>query len=129
MRDLYNLDPKNYFDIGIELLSPYWIDYSKRDVINFNRNFRNYFFTEPEEISFAWLGYDITYYFLSGLAINGRRFISNPQMHNPDLLSTEFDFRRERRRNGFENHKLFLIKYTRDMEIKLLDERILGIDN
>ncbi len=129
MRDLYNLDPKNYFDIGIELLSPYWIDYSSRDVMNFNRAFRNYFFTEPEEISFAWLGYDITYYFVSGLALNGRRFISNPQIHNPDLLSTEFDFRRDRRRNGFENYKLYLIKYTKDMEVELLDERVLGFDN
>ena len=129
MRDLYNLDPKNYFDIGIELLSPYWIDYSRRDVINFNRAFRSYFFTEPEEISFAWLGYDITYYFLSGLALNGRRFISNPQIHNPDLLSTEFDFRRDRRRNGFENHKLYLIKYTRDMEVELVDESMLVVDN
>lgn len=125
MRDLINLDPKNYFDLGIELFSPYWIDYNLDDVRRFNHEFRDRYYSEPEELSFAWLGYDITYFFLSGMSLHGRRFISNPQMHNPDLLSTEFDFRRSRRGDGFENYKLFLIKYTDNIEIKLLDDSVL----
>lgn len=127
MRDLVNLDPKNYFDLGIELYSSYWIDYNRQDIRKFNNSFRTRFYSEPEEISFAWLGYDITYYFLSGLAMHGRRFITNPQIHNPDLLSTEFDFRRDRRGNGFENYKLYLLKYASDMEIKLLDDSVLRV--
>ena len=115
-------DWKDYFDLGIEFYSPYWIDYNMQDVRNFNSSFRQKFLTEPSENSFAWEGYDITYYFLSGLALHGKKFISNPDMHNPDLLQTSFQFRRKGEGNGFENQKLYLIKFTNDMEIKLLDE-------
>jgi hypothetical protein len=121
MRNLENLDAEYYFNLEIELFSPYWIDYNDRNVKNFNSSFRHKFLTEPSETSFAWQGYDITYFFLSGLAIHGKRFISNPEIHNPDLLQMTFDFKRKGRGNGFENQKLFLIKYTKDMDIKVLD--------
>jgi LysM repeat protein len=119
MRGLDNLDPKYLFDLDILMYSPYWIDYNKRDVRNFNSDFRHKFLTEPAELSYAWLGYDIAYYFLSGLAIHGKEFISHPEVHNPDLLHTEFDFRRKTVNGGFENQKLYLIRYTKDYEILL----------
>ncbi len=122
MRGLENLDAKYYFDLGIELYSPYWIDDNLRNVKNFYSSFRKKFLTEPSENSFAWEGYDITYYFLSGLALNGKKFISNPEMHNPELLQTSFQFRRKSEGSGFENQKLYLIKFTSDMDIKLIDE-------
>jgi len=126
MRGLDNLDPKYYFELGIELYSPYWIDYNKSDVKDFNASFRRKFLTEPSETSFAWQGYDIAYYFLSGLAIHGKEFISHPEIHNPDLLETEFDFRRKGEGNGFENQKLFLIKYTSEMDVKVLEDSDTG---
>jgi LysM repeat protein len=122
MRDLKNLDPKLYFDLGIELYSSYWIDYSRPDVRRFILSYRKKFLTEPPEESYAWQGYDIAYYFISGLAVHGKRFIRKPQIHNPDLLETEFDFIREDSDSGFENHKLFLIKFTGDMEIKVVED-------
>jgi len=88
-------------------------------VIQFNRDFRRKFFTEPGELSYAWLGYDILYYFLSGLAIHGKEFISHPEIHNPDLLHTEFDFRRKSIYDGFENYKLFPVKYGKEYEVRL----------
>lgn len=121
MRGLENLDPKYYFDLEIELFSPFWIDYNDLNVRNFNTSFRHKFLTEPSEMSFAWQGYDIAYFFLSGLAIHGKRFISNPEIHNPDLLQTTYDFKRKGKGSGFENQKLYLIKYTKDMDIKVLD--------
>jgi LysM repeat protein/ABC-type branched-subunit amino acid transport system substrate-binding protein len=122
IRGLDNEDWKDYFDLGIELYTPFWIDYNMQDVKNFNTSFRKKFLTEPNESSFAWEGYDLTYYFLSGLAMYGKKFISSPDMHNPDLLQTSFRFRRKEEGSGYENQKLFLIKYTNDLEIKLLDE-------
>jgi LysM repeat protein len=122
MRAIDNLEPKYYFELGIELYSPYWIDYRTEDVKKFIRSYRNKFLTEPTESSFAWQGYDITYYFLSGLAIHGKKFISNPEIHNPDLLESEYDFERSSDESGFENRKLFLIKYTGEMEVKMVDE-------
>ena len=122
IRGLDNEDWKDYFDLGLELYTPFWIDYNMQDVKNFNASFRQKFMIEPSESSYAWEGYDLTYYFLSGLALHGKSFISNPDIHNPDLLQTSFWFRRKAEGSGFENQKLYLIKFANDMELKLLDE-------
>jgi LysM repeat protein/ABC-type branched-subunit amino acid transport system substrate-binding protein len=124
MRELDNEDWKDYFDLGIEIYTPYWIDYNMRDIKNFDAAYRKYFFTEPSESSFAWEGYDLMYYFLSGLAIHGKKFISDPNMHNPDLLITSFQFKRKNAGSGFENQKLYLIKYVNEMDVKLLEEPV-----
>lgn len=121
MRDIDNLEPKYYFELGIELYSPYWIDYSREDVKKFIVSFRNKFLTEPSENSFAWQGFDITYYFLTGLAIHGKKFMRRPEIHNPELLESNYNFEQTGGESGFENNKLFLIKYTKDMEVKMLD--------
>jgi hypothetical protein len=75
-------------------------------------------------MSYAWEGYDIAYYFLSGLAIHGKEFLIHPEIHNPDLLYTGFDFRRDSVNNGFENQKLFLIRYTNNYDLELVDETV-----
>jgi hypothetical protein len=122
MLDIENLDPKVFFDLDQMFFSPYWIDYTRKDVINFNTSFRKKFLTEPIERSYAWMGYDISYYFLSGLAMNGKDFVVHPAMHNPDLLHTEFNFVQKEPAAGFENQTLFLIRYTKDYEIKLVEQ-------
>jgi LysM repeat protein len=120
MRYLDNFDNKICFDLGLLIYSPYWIDYTQKDVIQFNSDFRTKFLTEPSEMSYAWQGYDIVYYFLSGLAMYGKEFISHPEIHNPDLLHTEFDFRHRTNNDGFENQKLFLIRYSNNYELELM---------
>ena len=122
MRFLDNLDHKICFELGLMIYSPYWIDYNREDVKAFNSDFRTKFFTEPSEASYAWQGYDILYYFLSGLALNGKEFLSHPEIHNPDLLHSEFDFRRKANNDGFENQKLYLIRYSKDYELELVNE-------
>ncbi|TFG42774.1 MAG: LysM peptidoglycan-binding domain-containing protein, partial [Bacteroidia bacterium] len=122
MRYLDNLEHKICFDLGLMVYSPYWIDYTRQDVIQFNSDFMSKFLTQPSEMSYAWQGYDIAYYFLSGLAIHGRDFISHPEIHNPDLLHTEFDFRRKTNNDGFENQKLFLVRYSNNYELELINE-------
>lgn len=122
MRNLENLDASYFFDLNIMIYSPYWIDYTKNDVKQFNSDFRQKFLTEPSEMSYAWQGYDIAYYFISGLAMYGKEFIVNPGMHYPDLLQTDYDFKRSVPDFGFENQNLFLIKYTKDYEVKMIEE-------
>jgi LysM repeat protein len=124
LRMLDNLEPKYLFELDILVYSPYWIDYSRKDVREFNADFRHKFMTEPPEMSYAWLGYDIAYYFLSGLAIHGNDFIVHPEIHNPDLLHTQFDFRRKSMNDGFENQKLYPVKFSKDYEIVLMPEII-----
>jgi len=122
IRYLDNFNHRIWFELGLMIYSPFWIDYSQQDVKKFNSYYRAKFLTEPSELSYAWQGYDILYYFLSGLAIYGREFLSHPEIHNPDLLHTQFDFRRKAINNGFENQKLFLIRYSNNYELELLDE-------
>ena len=122
MRYLDNLDHKICFDLGLMVYSPYWIDYSRHNVKAFNSDFRTKFLTEPSEASYAWQGYDILYYFISGLALNGREFLNHPEIHNPELLHTEFDFRRKTSNDGFENQKLYLIRYSNNYELELVNE-------
>ena len=116
-----NFDPKYMFDLQLSLYTSYWIDYTRPDIKRFISEFYRKFRAQPSEISYAWQGYDITYYFLSGLAMHGKRFLMNPEIHNPDLLHTEFDFRRRSLNDGFENHKLFLIRYSGDYEVQLVE--------
>ena len=115
---LDNLEPKFIFELDMLLFSPTWIDYSKNNVKKFNAKFRKLFLTEPAEMSYAWLGYDIAFYFISGLSIHGNRFIENPQIHNPRLLQTEYIFERAGRKNGFENKKLYRLRYSKEYEVK-----------
>ena len=117
-----NLESRFFFDLNLIIYSPYWIDYSRKDIKEFDADFRQKFLTEPSETSYAWIGYDITYYFLSGLAIFGKEFTIHPEIHNPDLLETQFDFRRRSMDDGFENQKLFPVWFTNDYEIKLAPE-------
>jgi LysM repeat protein len=122
LRDLDNLDPRYFFDLDLMIFSPYWIDYSKKDVLQFNSAFRKKFLTEPTEKSYAWQGYDIAYYFISGLAIHGKEFILHPEMYRPDLLQTDYDFINRAAGDGFENQNMYLIRYTKDYEVKLVEE-------
>jgi LysM repeat protein len=123
MRDIDNLDPKYFFDLDLMLYTPYWIDYSRQDVRQFNSDYRKIFLTEPGEKSYAWQGYDIARYFISGLALHGKEFLIHPEIHHPELLQTDFDFERKTATDGFENRNLILIRYTRDYEVKRIDEK------
>jgi len=122
IRDLDRLDQKELFDMDLMVYSPNWIDYSRNNVIQFNSNFRRKFLTEPLEKSYAWQGFDIAYYFLSGLAMHGKSFVEHPELHNPELLENEYEFKRKDAGDGFENQKLFMIRYTKDYIVKLVDE-------
>jgi LysM repeat protein len=122
IRELERLDQKELFDMDILVYSPYWIDYSKENVKQFNSDFRQKFHTQPLEKSYAWQGYDITYYFLSGLALNGKNFMRHPEIHNPELLQSDYDFKRNVAGDGFENQKLFMVRYSKDYQVILEEE-------
>jgi LysM repeat protein len=122
IRDLDRLDQKELFDMDIMVYSPYWIDYSKKNVKQFNSNFMQKFHTQPLEKSYAWQGYDIAFNFISGLAMHGKSFIRHPEIHYPDLLQSEYDFKQKTSSDGFENQKLFMVRYTKDYQVLLEDE-------
>jgi hypothetical protein len=124
IRELDRLEQKELFEMDILVYSPYWIDYSKRNVKQFNYNYLNKFHTQPLEKSYAWQGYDIAFYFMSGIAMDGSRFIEHPEIHYPELLQSEYDFRRRNPGDGFENQKLFMVRYAKDYEVILENDTL-----
>jgi len=54
--------------------------------------------------------------------MHGKSFIKHPEIHNPDLLQNEYDFKRKSSGDGFENQKLFMVRYTKNYEVILEDE-------
>ena len=123
LREIENLEPRYFFDMDVLLYSTYWIDYDKPNVKQFNADYRTTFFTQPSEISFAWQGYDIAYYFISGLALHGKNFLKQPSIHRPELLHTDYYFVRKSAQDGFENQKIFPIRYTKDFNVVLDDNK------
>jgi hypothetical protein len=81
--------------------------------------FRKKFRTEPPADSFAWRGFDMAYYFIGGLALEGRAFLQRPGSFNPSLLSHDFGFRREQSGDGFDNWNMFLLQYQKDMSVSV----------
>jgi LysM repeat protein/ABC-type branched-subunit amino acid transport system substrate-binding protein len=124
MRQLLNIDPKFFYELGLMIYTPYWIDYSNQNVKQFCKNFMAKFHTIPSEMSYAWEGYDIMYYFLGGLSLFGKEFTIHPEMFNPRLIYSDFDFRRDSFKDGFENQKLYLIRYTNNYDIELVDNQV-----
>lgn len=118
LRWLKNLDPIYFYDLGVMLFTPTWVDYSQDDVKTFLRAYRSKFNMEPPIRSYAWQSYDLSLYFMSGVAIHGRQFMYQPGLHKPDLLQVDYNFKRTGLTNGFENNKLFLIRYTPEMTVE-----------
>lgn len=122
MRWLQNLDPLYFYDLAITHYSPGWVDYNRERVKDFILKYRELFKTEPHLMSSAWQGYDITFYFVSGVAINGSDFKYRPSMHHPELLQVDYDFRRSGLFNGYENNSLYRIRYNPDLTVRVVPD-------
>jgi hypothetical protein len=115
---LDNLDPRIFYELDQLVFSPYHIDYSLPVVRQFNLDYRKKFLTMPLEVSYAWIGYDMAYYFITGIGMHGKEFIEHPEMHRPALLQNDFEFERQNPEDGFENQKLFRLRYSRDYVLR-----------
>lgn len=122
IRWLENLDPKYFYELGLMMYTPNWVDYQQDDVREFLEKYSELFKMEPPVRSYAWQSYDIMYYFISGLAIHGSDFMYRPSMHKPDLLQVDYSFERTGLMNGFENERLYLLRYTPDLKVEFLDK-------
>ena len=115
-----NIEPRYLFDLDLFVYSPFWIDYSKENVRSFVESFYNRFLMEPEEMSYAWLGYDIAFYFYERIISSwGKSLLRILKYIIPIYLQTKFDFRREDINDGFENNFLFPIRYTKSYDVVL----------
>ncbi len=112
-----NIELQHFYNLNLHICTPFILDYTREEVKEFIRSFRDSFQGEPEPFSLAWQGHDITYYFVSGVARYGRRFRNYSTRHRIDLLESDYMFRRVNNRGGFENKQIHLIQYNSDLEI------------
>lgn len=98
----------NYENIDLEFLefqnthffSSSFIDYEREDVRNFARRFQTRYKADAEKQAF--MGYDISLYFLSALKTYGVGFTDCIERHHPNTLSIELDFEHSES-EGFRN--------------------------
>ncbi len=124
IRWLENLDPMYFYELGIMIYTPNWVDYKRDDVKDFLERYREHFMMEPPVRSYAWQSYDMLFYFVSGLAIHGSGFMYRPSIHKPDLLQVDYSFNRTGLMNGFENNNLYLIRYTPELKVEFLNKEL-----
>lgn len=112
-----NIELKYFYDLRVQIFTPFFIDYDNYRVKNFLRKYKHNFNTEPGQFSYAWKGYDIAYYFISGLSRYGDHFIRCHKVYKPQLLEADFEFKRVNSHGGYANNHFRMLKFTPDNEI------------
>ncbi|MBR5255001.1 MAG: LysM peptidoglycan-binding domain-containing protein [Bacteroidales bacterium] len=101
----YSLLEKNHYHFTLN----HFNDYSNINFVNFVKDFREHFKTEPDRI-YATLGYDITMFFVNSLVTNGEEFIHNPNLNRVDNIISDFYFERKDEKFGYQNKKTTIYK-------------------
>ncbi len=115
-----NIELGYFHSIDVYICSPFMLDYSDKDVKSFLSKYRGKYNTEPVPHSFAWNGYDISYFFLSGLATYKDRFLECYTSFNTNLLVSDFQFEKISYNSGAMNRKLHLLHFTDDLRIEIV---------
>ena len=111
-----NVSSDYYYRLNLHLFTPFYVDYSKRNVKRFVDDYRHYYRAEASQYSFQ--GYDIGLYFLKALKSYGVDFKYCLPNLKVDLLQSDYRFEQKNSLDGFENKSVFLIHYTSDFDIK-----------
>lgn len=88
--------------LKLQMVNKIFVDYSKPEVKNFVLNFRSQFGIEPETNRYAFLGYDVTKYFLTALKDYGTNFQNCLKYMDVELLENQLHFR-HLPNTGYEN--------------------------
>lgn len=108
--EMETLEPAELEALNTCVPASTWIDRDDPRVRAFITDFRERFQNEPGD--YAFLGFDVTFFYLSALMQQGRSF---PE-HFGDVvtrpLHMSFDLRRAGEENGFRNENALMLRYT-----------------
>lgn len=104
-----NMDNEIFKNLNLHYFSSSYVNYADYDVKSFIREYRNRYLTEPE--NYAFVGFDISWYFLNALMNFGTNFDDCIEYFNPKLIRPGIKFRTTSRRDGYENYQWQLIKF------------------
>lgn len=94
-----------------------YLDITDPEVIRWIESYRITYKSEPDE--FAFLGYDVSMYYLSGLAQFGASISANINAIQAPMISHVFDFVSTGAESGFENRYTHIIGIGQDGELKI----------
>ncbi|QZE12718.1 LysM peptidoglycan-binding domain-containing protein [Halosquirtibacter laminarini] len=107
-----------FHNLNLKYLTPYHINYQATQTISFIKNYKKYYYAEPN--NFAFQGFDISIYFGEAMLKYGNNF---PQMmidNNVTLNQMNPNFVKISKFGGFMNHTLFIMNYNKEFEVKCL---------
>lgn len=114
-RKLKNIPPDYLFALNTHIFSPFFIDYSQKDVQGFIERYREQFRSEPSQFSF--LGNDIAFYFISALKEFGPNFTQCLPTYTMKTLQTRFQFILTK--EGYMlNSNQYMVKYAPDFTVE-----------
>ena len=119
-----DLDLEYLHALEFRYATAYYIDYSNLSVQKFLQQFRKTYFTEPTMLTtsggisrnnyqFAFLGYDVTYFFVSAMMKYGKDFGRCIPAFRLPVLQSDFHFNRIDPNSGFMNIHLDIYKYSK----------------
>ena len=103
-------DPEIWNRLGIEIVTPYYVDYARPDVQQFVRTFRKRYAAEPS--IYAFMGFDVTY--AAGLGIRERGYDFPPALSAlpQRFLATGNRFQQVNGQGAWVNHHVMLLKFV-----------------
>jgi LysM repeat protein len=122
-----NLDLQYLYALEFRYATAFYVDYDDVEVQNFLKKYRNMYSTEPTmlldinrisqlQYLFAFLGYDIVYYFVSAIRELGRD-LENLNNFDINTLQSDFRFQRFDAESGYRNTNFKIYRYTRNYSI------------
>ncbi len=123
-----NLDLEYLHTLEFRYATAFYIDYNKPEVQSFLQRYRKTYYTEPTMLTgrgvispsayqSAFLGYDVTFYFLSAVQKYGKGFGSCLPNFRLPMLQSDFHFTKTTPFSGYMNTCLEIYKYTKDYTI------------
>ncbi len=105
-----NIDITYMQALKVHLMMPYFVNYEDDKVLAFEKKFYEQYDKIPERFSF--LGYDVAWYYLSLLNNFGLNIDYALRTYQCEMLAHKFGFFKTGFESGYENHSIYVIRYT-----------------
>lgn len=112
-----NIQIDYFYQMGIQLFTPFYTDYANPHVKSFVANYRHTFRAEPNQ--YAFQGYDVALYFLTAMKKYGMDFMYCIHNLESDLLQTQFNFVNKSIGSGYENNAIQILDYKKSFDIEI----------
>jgi len=115
-QDFVNLNPEYFYNLKVNLFTPFHVNYNKPIVKQTIKRYRKLFKTEPT--NYVFHGFDIGYYFFNALHKYGDNLQNCLHNYKPKLCHSNFLFYKEKQSLGIENISIYVLKYHTDYSIE-----------